>query len=61
MKGEERIERDIEVRTIIDDKVNSYRLPFEELTIEYNQKLSPYSEEEDRFLVSTRMLKYIRS
>lgn len=54
-KGEQKIQRKKDIRRALSAKMARYRSPFHQLHIVYGtNKGKNYTEEEDRFLVSTR-------
>eukprot|EP00126_Sphaerothecum_destruens_P003753 Sdes_comp17535_c0_seq1m6779 len=53
-KGEAKLMRRIEIEDTLDQKVNRYRAPFQQLQIVYsNNRGKGFTEEEDRFLICT--------
>eukprot|EP00127_Corallochytrium_limacisporum_P006544 Clim_evm16s230 gene=Clim_evmTU16s230 len=51
-KGESKIQRTKEIQSILNRKVNQYKLPFQQLRINYaNNRGKNYTEDEDRFLI----------
>ena len=51
-RGEQKIQRKVEIQDVIGDKLGEYKNPWRDLKLQYGQnKGKSYNEEEDRFLL----------
>lgn len=51
-KGEQKIQRRLEIQNALDRKVSAYKFPFQQLKIQYGgSRGKNFTEEEDRYMV----------